>query len=143
MQPDPTEAALNMFASNVSSNGEIVPVEPSDLKSVWKIVEEIREHSGSNEHSAIDVRTYAEVCSPGANVMAVWYRASMFGVLVQSAGLLAPELPDDATDVVFNVAARFPIKFMKPGVVSQGLPLDAEEFMKQVEDELRRLGFKV
>jgi len=143
MQPDPAEAALNMFASSLSNDGVILPVEPSDLKSVWKIAEEIREHSGSNKHSAIDVRTYAEVCSPGANVMAVWYRASMFGVLVQSAGLLAPELPDDAKDVVFNVAARFPFKFIEPGVVHDGLPVDVQAFVKQVEDELGRLGFKV
>ena len=87
MQPDPSEDALNQFASKVSNNGEIVPVEPSDLKKVWKMAEEIRERSDPKVHSAIDVRTYAEVCSPGANVMAVWYRASMLGVLVHSAGV--------------------------------------------------------
>ena len=55
----------------------------------------------------------------------------------------APELPDDAKDVVFNVAARFPIKFMEPGVAYDGMPLDVQAFVKEVEDELGRLGFKV
>ena len=142
MQPDPSEDALKQFASNVSNNDVIVPVEPSDLKSVWKMAEEIREHSDPKKHTAVDARSFEAVCSPGANVMAVWYRASMLGMLAQSTGLLAPESPDEAKDIVFNVAARFPIKFMQPGVVSQGLPLDVEEFVKQVEDELHRLGFK-
>ena len=142
MQPDPSEDALNQFGRTVSNNGVIVPVEPSDLKNVWKIAEEIQEQH-PKEHTSIDVRSFEAVCSPGANVMAVWYRASMLGMLAQSTGFLAPELPDDTKDVVFKVAARFPIKFMEPGVAYQGLPLDVQEFVKQVEDELQRLGFKI
>jgi hypothetical protein len=142
MQPDPSEHQ-NIFAAKIAENGMIFPVEPSDLKSVWKMTEERRNRSDRNEHTATDVQVFAQVCSPGANVMAVWYRASMLGMLVQSAGLLAPELPHEAKDAVFNVAARFPIKFMVPGVVHEGLPMDVQEFMKQVEDELGRLGFKI
>jgi hypothetical protein len=143
MQSDPAEAALNMFANTVSSDGVILPVEPSDLKQVWKMTEEIREHSDPNVHVAIDVRGYADVCSPGANMMAIWYRASMLGLIAEQTGLFAPELPEEARDVVFDVAAKFPIKFMRPGVVHDGLPVDVEAFVKQVEDELHRLGFKI
>jgi len=53
MQPDPTDAAPNQFATTVSNNGVIVPVEPSDLKSVWKMAEEIRDQSDPNERYAI------------------------------------------------------------------------------------------
>ena len=141
MQPDPTEAALNQFSSTVSNNGLIVPVAPADLKNVWnKRLETLAQYP--NEQMAIDPRMFASVCSPGANLMAIWYRASMLGLLAQRTGLLAPELPDEAKDVVFNFAARFPIKFMQLGVVYDGLPVDVQDFMKQVEDELRRLGFE-
>ena len=142
MQPDPTEAAFNMFANTVSNDGVILPVEPSDLKQVWKMAREIPERSDPKVQTAIDPRGFAAVCSPGANVTAIWYRASMLGMLAQSSGLLAPEVPDNVKDAVFNVAARFPFKFMKPGVVYEGLPVDVQAFVKQVEDELRRLGFK-
>lgn len=138
MDPDP----INVFMSNVSKDGLIVSVEPSDLKNVWKMGEELREQHGLKEHGSIDPKIFAAVCSPGANVMALWYRASMLGVIVQQTGLLAPELPDDARDVVFNVAARFPIKQMEPGIVYDGLPLDVQAFVEQIEDELRQLGFK-
>ena len=74
----------------------------------------------------MDVRSFAADCSPDANVTAVWYRASMLGVLAQPTGLLAPEVPDNVKDAVFNVAARFPFRFMQPGVVYQGLPLDPQ-----------------
>lgn len=135
MNPDPE----NLFASNVSRDGLIVSVEPSDLKNVWKMGEEIQQQRGSKEHIAIDPRMFATVCSPGANVMALWHRASILSLIAQQTGLLTPELPDDARDVVFNVVAKFPIKLMQPGVVYDGLPLDVRAFVKQIEDELRQL----
>jgi len=143
MQPDPAEAALNMFASSLSNDGAILPVESSDLKKVWKMAEERRERSDPKVHSATSAGSFAAVCSPGANVMAVCYRASMLGMLAQSTGLLAPEVPENVREAVFNVAASFPFQFMKPGVVYEGLPVDVQAFVKQLEDELRRLGFKV
>ena len=107
------------------------------------MAEEMREHNDPKVQYAIDARSFAEVCSPGANVTAVWYRASMLGMLAQTIGMLAPELPAEVREAVFNVAASFPFKFMKPGDVHEGLPLDVQEFVKQLEEELRRLGIKV
>jgi hypothetical protein len=140
MQPDPAEA-VHLFLSNVSNNGLIVPIDPADLKNVWKLGREMQEEH-PKEHTAIDLRVLETVCSPGANVMAVWYRASMLGLLAELVGLFPPEMPEDAKNVIFKIFAQFPIKLMGPGV-SQGFPLDVQEFMKQVEDELRGLGFKV
>jgi hypothetical protein len=45
-------------------------------------------------------------------------------------------MPSEVRDVVFNVAAKFPMKRMEPGVQYQGSPLDAEGFVKQIEREL-------
>ena len=61
----------------------------------------------------------------------------------QPLGLFRPKLPGEVRKVIFNVFAKFPIKQLEPGVVHKGFPLDVQEFTKQVEDELRRLGFKV
>lgn len=139
MDPDP----IKMFMSNVSKDGLIVSVDPSDLKNVWKMGEEMQGQRDSNEHFAIDPRMFATVCSPGANRMALWYRASILGLIAQQTGLLAPELSNDAKDIVFNVAAKFPMKRLEPGVVYEGLPLDVQAFGKQIEEELRQRGLTV
>jgi len=47
-------------------------------------------------------------------------------------------MPSEARDVVFNVAAKFPMKPMEPGVQYQGLPLDVDGFVKQIEHDLGR-----
>ena len=70
--------------------------------------------------------------------MALWYRASILGLIAKQTGLLAPELPDHVQDAVFNVVASFPVKMMEPGVVYEGLPLDLQAFVKQIESELGR-----
>lgn len=139
MDPDPE----TLFANIAPKDGLVETVEPSDLKAVWKMVEEMRGQRDSNEHIAIDARMYANACSPGANVLAVWYRASFLGLIAKQTGLLAPEVPDDVADVVFKIAASFPMKPIQPGVVSKGLPLDVEAFVKQIQDELRQRGLKV
>ena len=45
-------------------------------------------------------------------------------------------MPSEVRDVVFNVAARFPMKHMEPGVQYHGLPMDVDGFVKQIEHEL-------
>ena len=137
MNPDP----FNALMSNVSNNGLVVPVEPSDLKAVWKVVEEMRGQRDSDEHIAIDARMYANACSPGANVLAVWYRVSMLSLIAMRTGLFAPGLPDAAKEAACNVAASFPMKMIGPEV-NEGMPLDAEAFVKQIQDELGRLGLE-
>jgi hypothetical protein len=60
----------------------------------------------------------------------------MSGLLAESMGLLPPEMPSEVRDVVFNVAARFPMRRMEPGVEYQGLPMDVDGFVKQIEHDL-------
>ena len=48
----------------------------------------------------------------------------------------AVTVPSAVRDVVFNVAAKFPMKRMEPGVEYQGLPMDVEGFVKQIEHDL-------
>src|SRR5580692_12191266 len=117
--------------------GLVPPVDPSDLKDVWKRGQELRALHGSEPAvTSYDLRGDCSNCSPGADVTAVWYRASMLSLLAESVGLLPPEMPSEVRDVVFNVAAKFPMKRMELGVQYQGLPMDVDGFVKQIEHEL-------
>jgi hypothetical protein len=60
----------------------------------------------------------------------------MLGLLAETVGLLPPEMPSEVRDVVFNVAAGFPMKSMEIGVQYQGLPMDVDGFVKQIEHDL-------
>lgn len=72
----------------------------------------------------------------------VWSRASILLLLGEQLGLFRPKLPGEVRNVIFSVFAKFPIKRLEPGVVHNGFPLDVQEFMKQVKDELRRIKGK-
>jgi len=69
-----------------------------------------------------------------ADVMSVWYRAGMLWALKQ----VQPDLLAQWThngelgDVVFQVAATFPMKKIQVGVVYDGPPFEVQEFVKQV-----------
>ena|ERR1700693_3060360 len=117
-----------------TEDGLIAAVEPSYLKSVFKMQREMQPAAPSV--TAISSDPYERVWSPGADVFAVWYRASMLVSLAERMGLLPPELPSEVRDVVFNVVAKFPMKRMEPGVQYQGLPLDVDGFVKQIEHDL-------
>jgi hypothetical protein len=90
----------------------------------------------------IDSRAYENACSPGADVDAVCYRASMLGLLEMlpqmspqmfSESPLTPWMHDgELDDAVFQVAATFPMKNMEVGVVHDGPQFDVEEFLKQI-----------
>lgn len=83
---------------------------------------------------AIGNSVYQSVCSPGADVVSVWYRASMLWVLRHVISDVVASWTHDGQldDAVFQVAATFPMEKMKTGVVREGPPFDVEEFVKQV-----------
>jgi hypothetical protein len=116
-----------------SQEGDVAAVNPADLKNVWAMFRDVQARAGA-EHRCIDVRSYQHACSPGADVTAVWFRASMLGVLQ-----MFPESPlmqwthdGEFDDVVFQVAATFPMKKMQVGVVHEGPPFDVEDFVEQL-----------
>lgn len=80
---------------------------------------------------------YKRACSPGADVGAVWFRASIIGIL-DMLGMLRPWIHEGAVaDAVFKVAATFPMNGMVIGVPRQGFPFDVEEFFSQVTASAR------
>lgn len=102
-------------------------VDPVDLKLVW------REHT---EHPECPMGTdlLARLCSPGADIDAISHRHTMLRQLPTNL------LPDkmrggQLDDVVFKVAATIPLERREIGVPYDGLPFDADEFVKRLRDE--------
>lgn len=128
--------AENFLQDAVGSEDRlIVPVDPSDLKNVWKMQRELAaEFPGQNV--SIGPETFRDACTPGANVTAVCYRVGILQVLDRSLNLLTANLPARVKDVVFNVAAKFPLKPMEVGVVYNGPPLGVEGFVNQLSHDL-------
>jgi hypothetical protein len=121
-----------------SPGDEVAAVNPDDLRNVLRLFREVQAHTPAGQCGSIDARMYKSVCSPSANVMAVWYRASMLGLLQ-----MLPESPltpwthdGELDDPVFQVAATFPMKKMEVAVVRQGPPFDVQEFLKQIEKDM-------
>jgi hypothetical protein len=123
------------------SQGDVAAVDPGDLKEVCAFMRDVKARTTAGQNTAISGRVYESVCSPSADVMAVWYRASMLGLLEMLPKVspqmfpespLTPWMHDGELDqAVFQVAATFPMKRMGVAVV-HGLPFDVEEFLKQI-----------
>src|SRR5215471_14273182 len=109
---------IHLFGENPfgkSLEGLIPAVDPVDLRSVWEMQREVQARR-SGQHTAINAEFYKRACSPGANVGAVWFRASLLGML-EMFGMLTPWTHEGVpTDEVFKVAANFPVKGMPIGV---------------------------
>ena len=125
-----------------SSSGTVddwVPaVDPLDLQRVFTMMSTV--HAMSTAHGQqsgmIDLGINKRLCSPEADAEAVSYRASILLMLFHL-GLARKDehdkVKDEERDRLFEVAARFPMKRMEPGVrYKGGLPFDVNEFMKQL-----------
>jgi hypothetical protein len=111
--------------------GPIPPVDPADLRSLWEMQREVQART-AGQHTAISAEIYKRACSPGANVGAVWFRASLIGML-EMLGVLRPWIHEGVVaDAVFKVAATFPMNGMAIGVPRQGLPFDMQELISQI-----------
>jgi hypothetical protein len=113
--------------------GEAVPqVDPSDMKALWKLGEDSRKRHPEGG-VAIGVNLMQALCKPGANVMAISYRASMIGILQH----LAPEMMDpliqDKLDAVLAAASEIPMKWIG-GAVREGWPFDPDDFIRRVRE---------
>ena len=129
-EPKPAEIPPDLWESQ---EGGVPAVSPDDLKAVWQMSAEF-EARNPGQTGAIGNTVYKSVCSPGADVVAVWYRASMLWVLKQ----MIPEQVSTWTrdgqlnDVVCEVLAVFPMKRMRTGMVYEEPPFDVEEFVKRI-----------
>ncbi len=104
-------------------------VSPVDLRAVWTLIQDVQAHGKPGESTAIDIRTFRSVCSPDANVQSVWART----LILQILNHVVPGWSKNANmDKAFELAARFPMRIMEPGVQYDEPPFDVREFMKQL-----------
>lgn len=129
-EPTPAEAP-DLWAG--SQEEYVAAVDPADLQKVWQLFRDV-EARNQGRRMSIDQKVFESVCSPGADVTAVWYRASMLGMLqMASEAPLKPWTHDgEFDDAVFQVAATFPIRTMRVGAVYDEPPFDVEGFVKQI-----------
>jgi hypothetical protein len=113
---------------------DVATVSPNDLRNVWTMMRDLQARDLEGQSGSISSGLYEAACSPGANVVAVWYRASILGVLQ-----MLPEKPlttwsheGELDDAVFQIAATFPMKKVPVGLVKNGLPFDLQELVKQI-----------
>ena len=116
-----------------SQEGDVPAVNPGDLRNVWKLFGDVEART-PGQCAAIGNSVYQRVCSRGADVSSVWYRASMLWALEQVMPKPLARWTHDGEfdDVVFEVAATFSMEKMETGVVRNTLPFDVEEFVKQI-----------
>jgi|SRR5580692_8849594 hypothetical protein len=119
----------------IPHDGFTPSVQPRDLENVWKLTQDMPLVPPS-QVNFMCIEDYARVCSPGADVTAVWYRAGFFRLLAEHLGLLNPEAPSQMRKAFFELAAKFPLKRMELGVRYDEWPMDADGFVKQLRHAL-------
>ena len=134
---------LEFWGEDMPADGSVPAVDASDMKKMWTTIQDtVAQHDGE-KRIGIGKSAFANVCSPGANPAAVWYRVSMVQIITEQIGLLSPEMPTEVSDVVFHVASKFPMRRLDPGVKHQGVPFDAEGFVRQIKEEMSKLGYEL
>ncbi len=113
---------------------DVAVVNPDDLRNVWTMMRDLEARTPAGQTGSLNSGLYEGACSPGANVVAVWYRASILGVLQTLPGnpLTPWSREDELDDAVFQIAATFPMKKLPVGLVKNGLPFDVQELVKQI-----------
>ena len=115
-----------------TESNEAPEVNPADLRAVWTIIQEAQARGKPGAMSAIGIPALQQVCTPDANVEAVWGRT----LLLQILNHVKPGWSKGANmDRVFELAARFPMRIMEPGVQYDEPPFDVREFMKQLASQ--------
>ena len=61
---------------------EVANVDPDDLRAVLKVMRDTSNKLGGAQ-TLIDCRLFEHVCSPGVNVEAAWFRASLLGIMTR------------------------------------------------------------
>jgi len=130
MSEAPSRVPPDLWAGSQEGDS-VAAVNPADLRNVWRLFREAQARN-PGQCTSVDNGVYESVCSPGADVLAVWFRASMLELMTQPDMLAQWAHNGELDDVVFQVAATFPMKKMQVGVVYDGPPFEVQEFVKQV-----------
>ena len=113
---------------------DVAAVNPDDLRNAWTMMRDLLALALAGQSGSICSGLYEGACSPGANVVAVWYRATILGVLQMLPGNPLTPWPHegDLDDAVFQISATSPMKKLPVGLVKNGLPFDVQDLVKQI-----------
>ncbi len=129
----------NSFDKGCMSTDVLVPaVSPADLQSVWSMKNEFQiRHPG--QKVSISVDSYKGVCSPHADVGAVFTRVSMLEKVeyaAEAGHFKFPWIHDgQPEEIVFKIVATIPMVAPEPGVVHEGFPIDVDDLIRQIESQ--------
>jgi hypothetical protein len=114
--------------------GDPVPqVDPSDMKALWKLGEDVRKSNPDAGGIAITVDVMGAYCKPGANVGAIRYRARIIGMLQQILPEVMDPLIKDKLDAVLVAASEIPMIWIG-NTVHHGWTFDPDEFIRRVRE---------
>lgn len=112
--------SFRAFIKAAEDGAPIPPVNEHDLKALHELcVERAKRYCGKDGVISVDMT--ARVCSPTANVPAVWLRHTQLRSLYRQGLLTDWQHGTLLDDVVFTVASSIPMK---------GTHLDAEDFIR-------------
>lgn len=88
--------------------GEPVPaVQADDLRRVWSFLNEQARDTRFKGRTAVNMKLLADLCAPKADVLAVYFRATLIDALLQQGRLDRWREGNGLVERVFEVAATF------------------------------------
>ena len=100
--------SLKAFIQAMGEGSSVPPVNSDDLRRLHEMCEYVaKQHPDSVR--AISVAVIASVCSPGANLPAVWFRYARLMALAKQGVLAEWQHSAALDDVVYQVAATIPM----------------------------------
>jgi hypothetical protein len=110
------------FIKSAELGAPIPPVEEHDLKALHELcIERAKRYCGKD--GVISIEQTSRVCTPGANLAAVWLRHTQLRSLFRQGQLAEWQQGANLDEAVFNLAARIPMT---------GTHLDHEDFVKRL-----------
>jgi len=117
--------SFRVFIKAAEEGAAIPSVAKDDLRVLHEIsVDMAKRHLGKN--GIASVNSIARVCSPGANLPAVWFRYTRLRLLAKKGVLAEWQHNKDFDDAVYQVAATIPMN---------GLQVDEEAFVQRLRCE--------
>ncbi len=125
-----------MFKLEQLTSGTVVPaVKAEDVKQVWALRREVSKKHAGKKDIAIGVNLMTHACSPGADVEAVSFRASILEMALQEGELVPFQHGEEIDESVVQLFATFPFRAIN--VQPDGsFQLNGKEF----EEELQKLA---
>jgi hypothetical protein len=100
------------FFLGVDQGAATPPVNPIDIKHLLELHEKLnaRHRDAATEGCvAVSASLMANVCSPGADMGAVWLRASLLGIMLKQGVLAEWQRGTELDEAVYRVAATIPL----------------------------------